>query len=224
MSQLNYFVLILSCFFILTLPRKWTVAAIVIGLLYTGDNTHLEFAGYNLFPSRIIIYVTILRAIIRGEFRGLEFCSVDKILIALVSYTSVIYALRTPGVNANSVANIIDILGSYLSFKAFVKTPEDIERILKTLAIVLIPYVALLLVEKITLVNPFRLVDGENRQWFRGDGIRCWGSFRHPSLLGSLGATFLPLYISRLGVREKKFYLTGSVSYTHLTLPTSDLV
>src|SRR5208337_3501398 len=48
-----------------------------------------------------------------------------------------------------------------------------------------------------TAQNPFSalLGDGVILDELREGRARCIGSFRHPSLLGTLGASFLPLYI-----------------------------
>src|SRR5208337_1152066 len=49
-----------------------------------------------------------------------------------------------------------------------------------------------------TAQNPFSalLGDGVILDELREGRPRCIGSFRHPSLLGTLGASFLPLYIA----------------------------
>jgi len=54
----------------------------------------------------------------------------------------------------------------------------------------------LILFESVTRHNPFSFMGGVvYGDWVREGRLRCQGSFRHASLLGTLGASFFPLYI-----------------------------
>jgi hypothetical protein len=61
----------------------------------------------------------------------------------------------------------------------------------------LVPYTVLLTIEMQTGRNPFAAL-GTWSSWveLRDGRVRAMGSFRNPSLLGTLGACFLPLYLA----------------------------
>ena len=64
--------------------------------------------------------------------------------------------------------------------------------------VILVPYVALLSVEMLTLENPFALMGALTWDDLRADRMRAMGSFRNPSLLGTLGCSLCCPYTSGL--------------------------
>jgi hypothetical protein len=85
----------------------------------------------------------------------------------------------------------------YFTFRGMIGSVEDLRWFLRAFVIMLIPYFVLVSIQWLTLSNPFVIVAGSEYEnfMFRNGKPRCIGSFRHPDLLGTLGASFLPLYI-----------------------------
>ena len=90
----------------------------------------------------------------------------------------------------------MDVLFGYFSFRGLIRTPDEFRGFLKALVVLLIPYLALAALESFTHHNPFALIGGNRVPWLREGKMRCFGSFLHPSIFGSLGATFAPLFIA----------------------------
>jgi hypothetical protein len=94
-------------------------------------------------------------------------------------------------------------------FRGFLHDAEEFKWFLRTVLLLLIPYAGLLLVETFAHHNVFSSMGGiDFGGWLREGRQRCQGSFRHPSLLGTLGASFLPLYI---GLASSKLNRTFAV-------------
>jgi hypothetical protein len=123
------------------------------------------------------------------------------------------FLLRSNEGQAYQVGRTVDAMLCYFIFRGLVGDMEDFRWFLSAFAIMLIPYVALLLVETLTNHNPFSLLGGEVPPVnFREGRIRCFGSFRNASVLGSLGASFFPLYIGLfLSKSRRVFAIIGTI-------------
>jgi hypothetical protein len=91
---------------------------------------------------------------------------------------------------------MVDSTFCYFVLRSWLKNVDDLRWFLRAFVLVLVPYVALLLIEMQTRGNPFSILGAET--WsneLRAGRIRCMGSFKHPSLLGTMGAALLPLYL-----------------------------
>src|SRR5690606_36194717 len=93
------------------------------------------------------------------------------------------------------LARTLDMLCGYFSSRGLIKSYADLRWLLGSLAVGLIPFTLLLSIESATGRNPFAIVGGNTRTWFRDGAVRSFGSFRHPSLVGPVGATFFPLFV-----------------------------
>jgi len=94
------------------------------------------------------------------------------------------------------IALLVDVVLCYFTFRGLVGSIHGLVWFLRAFVLLLGPYVALLTIESVTNNNPFFIMGGGfSTTWNDGVRIRCNGSFGHPSLLGTLGASFLPLYI-----------------------------
>jgi hypothetical protein len=98
----------------------------------------------------------------------------------------------------------MDVLTGYLSFRALIKTPEEWRWFLNVFALLLVPYVMILAVESSTHRNLFKWVGSQEGIWLREGKTRCMGSFRHPSLLGSVGGCFFPLFVALIRERTNR--------------------
>src|ERR1035438_2408756 len=119
----------------------------------------------------------------------------DKALFVLYVYTTLILLIREGGSAPLWCARLLDVTLTYVAFRGLLRSPDEFRWLLGILALLLVPYVAILTVERIAQKNLFALVGSDADVWTRDGEVRCFGSFRHPSLLGSLGACFLPLFV-----------------------------
>ena len=185
--------------------RRWALLAIMAGALYLTAGSRVELMGVNFYPMRFLELAGFVRVMMRKEFspRGLN--EVDKAFILVYAYSTAVFLLRSslgygtsPEVSQvgtmDRVGLMVDAGLCYVTFRALIGSMDDFVRFLKDFALILIPFVALLLTERATGQNPFALVGGVPA-FYDPARVRCVGSFSHPSLLGTLGASFLPLHI-----------------------------
>ncbi|HAB19437.1 MAG TPA: hypothetical protein DCE44_23775 [Verrucomicrobiales bacterium] len=176
----------------------------VIGTLYLSQGSAVQFAGFNFQPTRILGYLCLIRVLVRGELSFARLHRIDRILLVLYIYTTLILLIRPDENRALRLAKLMDVLSVYLSFRALIRSPDEWRWFLKIFALLLVPYVMILAVESSTRRNLFGWVGALDKIWMRGTKIRCLGSFRHPSLLGSVGACFFPMFVALARERSNR--------------------
>lgn len=197
---------------VLALSNRWAVLSMVVGILFLTQGANLDLGGFNFSAVRILSYAGFARICFRKEFSWRNLTKVDKTLIALYSFTTLVLLTRPEESPALRIAKFLDVVSAYLTFRSLIVGPDDWRWLLRTLPLLLIPYVAMLGVERIAKHNYFDLVGGNGTIWLREGKVRCFGSFRHPSLLGSLGACFLPFFIAMAwDMRERARGILGIV-------------
>ncbi len=180
---------------VLLLPRRWALVGMMLGVLYLTHAQVLNVFGFNLFAIRILELAGFVRVMVRKEFLFSKLSGIDRTLISLYVYTTLVFLFRSTEGIAFVIGMMVDAILSYFIFRALIKSIDELKWFLGIFVIFLFPYVVLVLVEMLTRENPFSLIGGLSFVE-RGGRLRCMGSFRHPSLLGTLGAAFLPLYIA----------------------------
>jgi hypothetical protein len=99
---------------------------------------------------------------------------------------------------------IYDILGAYLYARAFVRSQEDFVRMLKCLAWTVVPLAGLIAVEKFAQTNIYyQMADIQMGVAIREGRVRASGSFSHPILMGTFGATCFLLLMGLLRIDKK---------------------
>jgi hypothetical protein len=176
--------------------KRIAVLSISAGILFLTQGLSIDFFGINLYAMRILVLFGMLRIVFRKEF-NISFANpIDRYFIILYSIIVSVSILRYTNESTYQIAAAADATCSYFVFRALISDLEDMKWLLNRLAILLVPFFGAVLVERVTLQNPFVLV-GANLYIadFREGIPRCTGSFRHAILMGSFAAAFLPLYI-----------------------------
>ena len=186
--------------------RNNAALALLVITLALPLGAKLEIAGAAFFPSRILIYICFFKIIARRELASIQYNKVDYTIIALYSITTLFLLIRGDESILMIFAKLMDALFGYFSFRALIRSPEEFTRLLKAFCLFLIPYTIVVLYERITHQNVFSLIADHRSGWLRDDKIRCFGSFGHPSLLGSLGATLFPLFIAQAWNNRKTLW------------------
>ncbi len=205
MNPLAMGMLVTLVLLVLFSPRRWALLAMMAGALYLPAVAGVEVMGIHFSPMRFLELAGFVRVTMRKEFSPDGLNGIDKAFILAYVYTTAVFLLRSSvGYGTSSAVSQVgtmDRIGSmvdaglcYVTFRALIGGMDDFVQFLKDFALILIPFVALLFAERATGQNPFALVGGLPTV-YEPARVRCVGSFSHPSLLGTLGASFLPLYI-----------------------------
>jgi hypothetical protein len=122
-----------------------------------------------------------------------------------------VFVLRSHEDIAYRVGVLVDASLCYFSFRGLIQEPDDIRRFLKSFLFLVIPFVLCVSFETLKSQNPFELLGKFDPAGYTRNGRqRAFGSFMHPSLVGTVGAAFVPLYLA-LGYRAsaRKIAIVG---------------
>lgn len=193
---------------------------VVLGVLYLTQAQGVNFFGANMFALRFLEIAVFLRVLARREFAFSQMNRIDRALVRLYVFTLAVYILRSEGGSPTTIARTLDVFLCYFGFRGLIRDLEDLRWFLGTFVIALIPYVGFLGFEFFAHKNVFALLGAApDTDWLRDERVRCLGSFRHPSLLGSVGAAFLPLYVALLwDPAWRKKAVIGSLLCTTIVL------
>lgn len=181
---------------VLFAPRRWAALGMVAGVLYLTQAQWVEVLSLRLTAMRFLELAGFGRVMAHGEFSFSRLNGVDRTFLLLYSYSAIVYALRATEGQAYIIGLSVDACLCYFTFRGLIGDMEDFRWFLRAFLVLLAPYVALVLVESFTLRNPFWIMSGLSLDpWMRGGRVRCTGSFRYASLLGTLGGSFTILYI-----------------------------
>jgi hypothetical protein len=177
-------------------PRRWAVLAMMVGVFFLTQGHSVEIIGLNLYPVRFLEVAALGRVMARRELTKARLNRLDALLLLLYNYAAIVWLLRSPTVSAQQFASGLDPTICFLAFRGLIVDLDDLRWLLKALLTVLLPFTVLVYVERVTGQSAFTVVGAPSELGFRNGVARCLGSFRHAILLGSVAASFLPLYIS----------------------------
>ena len=198
---------------VLFAPRRWALVGMLGGVLYLTEQQAIDVLGLNVTAIRLL---EVMRYWPRHGAKGVSmsnFNGMDRALLLFYGYTTLVFLTRSDVGQAEMVGSLVDAMFCYFTFRGLIKNIDELKWFLRVFVIVLGPYVALLSVEMLTRANPFGLLGA--RTWnfeLRSGRIRCMGSFRHPALLGTLGASLLPLYIGLVLTKGNRIRALGGIS------------
>jgi hypothetical protein len=204
MSPISAILLCCISIWVLTAPRRWALVGTVVGLIYLTQGHLFQLGDFNFMPNRVLVYLCFARVVARREFSFSAVNKMDIMFVVLYAYVTVVLILRPEESIYLRLAKAMDVFGAYFGFRGLIYHLDDFKWLLRVLALILVPFVSLIAFESTTAKNLFSIVGGNTAVWMRDDSVRCFGSFRHPSLLGSLGATFFPLYVGLLFDKQNR--------------------
>ena len=151
--------------------------------------------------------------------------AIDRAVLLLYVYATVVFLLRSKDGQAYQVGGAVDAFLVYFSCRALIGSPEDFRWLLRSFVLLLIPFVLAVAIERLKGHSPLAFVGWGSQEgtWMRDGKVRCFGSFRNPTLLGTIGVSFIPIFVGMAFRPEDRnraalgiaLCLT-TVSYTHL--------
>lgn len=191
--------LLVMVFLVLFLPRRYAIIPILMSICYMTLGQVINVGGLHFYIPRILILFGWVRLISRHEISNIRLNLVDKIFILWVIANVVIYVLQrlTYGSVVNRLGFAYDAIGMYFLFRYLYREFEDIQNIIRYLAILIVPLAILMLIERATERNFFAIFGGiPFITELREGTLRCQGPFLHPILAGTFGATLMPMFVA----------------------------
>jgi len=177
--------------------RVVAASAMLGAVLYLPQQQSLSIGGVNMTALRLVEVIMFLRIALRGELYALRPQRIDKLFALTYAYAAAVFAMRSSVGVQETIGWAVDAGLCYVIFRALVTSHDDVARLLRNLLLLFPVFLALLTIEVRTNHNPFAAL-GTWTSWveLREGKVRAMGSFRNPSLLGTVGACLLPLYLA----------------------------
>ena len=192
--------------FVLFAPKRWALLGLVGGVLYMTLGQSIDLLGLHLYAIRVLALGAFVRVLIRGEWSFTAVNDVDKALVLAYGYRTVVFILNGNGSLTLGLGHIVDVTLSYFACRGLLSNFEDLKWFLRGLALLLVPYAAILSIESSTGHNPFVAIGGMDVYAVRGGRPRGAGSFAHALTLGTFGASFVPLYFALCLIRKWRLW------------------
>ena len=203
--------------------RRWALLAVMAGVFFLTQWHSVDVFGLNFYPMRFLEAAAFGRVLLRRELTRARLNRIDWALLLLYNYTAVVWILRSSDFTPRQFATALDPTVCYLALRSLILDVDDLRWVLNALVVILVPYTALVLVERMTGRTAFGFAGAAQELYFRNGIPRCQGSFRHAVLLGAVAASFLSLYIGLWlgGTRRAVAVLGGALCLTLVVLSNS---
>lgn len=198
MNAVGVIVVLVLGILLLSVPKKWAPLPLLAGCCFITMGQSVEFGPINLQAYRMLIFVGLLRVVMRGERIAGDAGTTDRLIIcwACWMFFASLFHEFIPGSGPLFTLGVVfNITAIYYLSRVWCNDVEAITALVGCIAFVLAPIAAEMIYEKLAGKNLFSVFGGLGQVFIRDGEIRARGSFRHPILAGTVGATCLPLMI-----------------------------
>ncbi len=206
MNAVSALVLVALAILISVGSRRTALLALVAGTMFLGQGASFS-VGVTIYPMRFLALVAFLRVLRRREMKFSGLNELDRAFVGAYGFAVAMYLVRTAfgygtsesisqTSNLSKIGGFCDLFFGYIAFRGLLRSTDDLKQLLLRFPLLLVPYVGSLAIERMTGNNPLLLLGGVSQIWIDAEGrYRCFGSFAHPSILGTFGASFFLLYV-----------------------------
>lgn len=190
--------MLLAVLLIFSLRRRYVVIPILVTSFFIPMGQQLVVGGLHFYVSRLLILAAWIRILANGWLKDYCLSVIDRAIIfwGVADAIAFIALWREPEALINRLGFLYNLLGFYFLFRLLFRNSKDIDRTVKTLAIICLPLALAMIHEKMTSRNLFWVFGGVPEfTAVREGSLRAQGSFAHPILAGTFGAMLLPLFI-----------------------------
>ena len=176
--------------------RSRVVVPLLLMTLFVAPSQRVVIAELDFTLLRVMTVLGLARVLMRGEYRRVRWHGLDAVVAVWVLVNAIAYiALRGAVVNRMGMA--LDVLGGYALLRCCLRSWEDLDVIVKTVAWASLPIACVFIYEQMTGLNFFSYLGGVNMITKIRDGrLRCMGPFPHPIVAGAFWATMVPLLLA----------------------------
>jgi len=206
--------------------RHAAALGVLAAVCYITQGQQINVAGFHFTAIRIALLTGIVRCFLRGELKAVQLGPIDKALIGYALSMLCIYTLRerTSEAFVYLLGCTYDILLSYFVFRSLITSLADATEYFQGVAFLILPLVALMMMESLTGNNVFRMMGGQgwDEAVFREGRARSVASFRGPHTAGIFGATLFPIFGGLwLGYGRRQVAVIGLVATVLITFATN---
>jgi len=203
---------VILCIAILVVKRRWAVLPPMTMACFVPTVQKIVVLSLDFNFVRIVVLAGLIRLWLRGESRHFQWRALDKLVVAWVVSSAIVYTLQYGSFSAfvNRLGFGFDALGMYFLFRCLIRNWEDIDVIVYSVLLISIPVAAAFILENLTGRNMFSVFGGVPEiTHIRQGRMRCQGAFPHPILAGCFWASLMPLFAARWWKSAKDKYWAG---------------
>ena len=136
-------------------------------------NQVIAVATLDFFLYRILIIIGLIRLTLRSEFYPQTKNKIDKTIYLFVISMCVVYILQWQTASAiiNRAGYALDIIGSYILFRSFIRDFEDIDRLIKVFVFISIILAFSMAIEHLAQINIFSIFGSISKDVYFRDGL-----------------------------------------------------
>lgn len=145
---------------------------------------------------RLMLMIAWLRVLMRNEWAELKLTRIDHVFLFWCTSLIVIQLIQRPdfGTVVYRAGFALDTYGSYFLARCCIRSRRDVEVVVRDLVGISVLVAAALAYEYTTQNNLFHSM-GAHAPELRDGRLRCSAALGHAILVGSLGASLVPLFI-----------------------------
>jgi hypothetical protein len=207
-TPLAALVLLIATVLVLALPRRYAYVAFLVAALFLPLHVVLLVGSLHFNATRILVIAGWLRLLVRRDRFPGALQTIDKIILCSALCNAFMYSLlwQDLGAVVNRLGLLMTTMGTYFLMRFLVRDQQDVVRVIKTLAVVVIVIAPCMVYEHSSAYNAFWLLGAPHMTDFR-DGIRAQGPFGHSIVAGTVGAMLLPLFVGLFFDRSRTRWL-----------------
>ena len=191
-------ILLIAEVLILFLPRRYVIPVMLWPAFFIPETQRVVFADLDFNIMRILVILGWLR-LLEGNKKlpPLKLNVIDLAISLWVISSMLAYCFLRNSLSAITyqVGEVLQTLGLYFMFRFFIRDFSDLNLIFKGLAIVCVGMAIAMTFELATEKNFLAILGAKEPQWREGR-LRCVGSFGHPILAGTFGASLIPIFFA----------------------------
>ncbi len=215
--------LVVTTIALVVLPRRWAPIPLIIGVCYLPPGQNIDIGPYTFTPVRILVVAGLARLLSRREWSGQRPNGLDGLMLAwgIWMVLSVYFHVDPSTQVVNRLGLLLDGWGSYFLLRAFCRSRGELSLLFRIVAVLLAPIATAMVVEKLTVHNPFAIFgDVPAIPEIRDGSVRAQGPFAHSILAGSIGAVSLPLMIG-LWPLHRRIAVLGVIACVAMVMASS---
>jgi hypothetical protein len=209
--------LALASILILLLPRKYVVLPLLVLSIAVPFGQIQMIGPFHFQLFRILLFFVWIRLIWQryvneGHSSKVHINAADKAVIGYCVVYVIAFTFLWQDSQAffDALGKFYNVCGFYFAFRFFIRDREDVERVIKLLAVVAVFVAACMFNEQMTGRNILAIFGGvPERTMMREDYLRSQGPFEVYITAGVFGATLIPLFLILL--RKGGSRLLGSI-------------
>jgi hypothetical protein len=210
-------------FLLLLLQRKYAPIPLIIVACYVTLDQKIYVALMGFTMLRIMLIFGFVRVLIKNEYRDIGTSTLDKLVVGWIISSVFFYTILYGNYQAFNykMGHAYDAIGVYFLTRCLIIDFEDIIDLYKSISLLILPLAALMIIESITNRNMFSIFGGVPLIGeVRGGYVRCQGSFSHPILAGTFGATLMPVFVGLWFQKDsgQRYAILGFIAATVITV------